>query len=74
MSSLISCSRKDDKSMNMKREPKLTFAVVMFNCVALLGCSNEGLVVCVCVCVSLDLSLDGLYVVFIILSPVPVTF
>lgn len=56
----------------MKREPKLTFAVVMFNCVALLGCSNEGLVVCVCV--SLDLSLDGLYVVFIILSPVPVTF
>lgn len=37
--------------MNMKREPKLTFAVVMFNCVALLGCSNEGLVVCVCVCV-----------------------
>lgn len=65
MSSLISCSRKDDKSMNMKREPKLTFAVVMFNCVALLGCSNEGLVVCVCV--SLDLCLDGLCVVFIVL-------
>lgn len=34
--------------MDMKREPKLTFAVVMFNCVALLGCSNGGLVVCVC--------------------------